>query len=503
MSNYAFVVDSSYKPFSLQEMLVPFTAYKEEFEKAETAYTDLTDKADTFKYLSEKLPEGSKARQLYEGYANNLKSQAEDLAHNGLTRANRTALTSLKRRYQGEIGRVAKADEAMEAEKKLRQSLNAQDSSRLYAMDNLSVDDFLDGNNPNLYNISGNELYTRGAAAGKAASSRVYNFGEGNITLGGYYRDVVSKVGYGPQAIAKFREDISSNPELAAAVDSILAERGVTQNLTGVNLERARQSVINGIIDGAVYQENHNPQRDLGVLTQAEKIADTRAKQAQAINMWQAGVKFDSKGNVVADKDNINYQAKQLANEAAQVQMDIMYPVGEDGKRHLSADYKLDKKGNPKIATDDSTDTESKTISTALLKLEKSDLAHNEGFEVTAGGDRKQYRYIGAVSSHGGKWYHGNIGDDNPGHKGWGFLSSSNVENAWGNFSAEGSDSKVMRVLSQSEVESLMTDSGLSKAISDQLESAIKAGAKVSDIQIVEVPNEKDSHKKGYLIAVN
>lgn len=320
MANFSFVVDSSYKPFSLQEMLVPFTAYKEEFEKAENAYTDLTDKADKFKYLSETLPEGSKARQLYEGYADNLKTQAEDLAHNGLTRANRTALTSLKRRYQGEIGRVAKADEAMEAEKKLRQSLNAQDSSRLYAMDNLSVDDFLDGKNPNLYNISGNELYTRGAAAGKAASSRVYNFGEGNITLGGYYRDVVSKVGYGPQAIAKFREDISSNPELAAAVDSILAERGVTQNLTGVNLERARQSVINGIIDGAVYQENHNPQRDLGVIDAATQAQLDLSKENRDIELQTKGLTYNPKTHEVTyniDKDPEIAKAKAIADAKA------------------------------------------------------------------------------------------------------------------------------------------------------------------------------------------
>ena len=317
MGNFSFVVDSSYKPFSLQEMLVPFTAYKEEFEKAENAYTDLTDKADKFKYLSETLPEGSKARQLYEGYADNLKTQAEDLAHNGLTRANRTALTSLKRRYQGEIGRVAKADEAMEAEKKLRQSLNAQDSSRLYAMDNLNVDDFLDGKNPNLYNISGNELYSRGAAAGKAASSRVYNFGEGNLTLGGYYRDVVSKVGYGPQAIAKFREDISSIPELAAAVDGILAERGVTQNLTGVNLERARQSVINGIIDGAVYQENHNPQRDLGVIDAATQAQLDLTKRGQDITLASSGMTYNDKTKTVSydkEKDPSLSKAKAIAD---------------------------------------------------------------------------------------------------------------------------------------------------------------------------------------------
>lgn len=271
MANYQFVVDSTFQPFNMQEMLVPFAAYKDAFEKSEEQYDTLAQGADKFKYLSETLPEGSKAREVYEGYANDLRTQAEDLAHNGLTMGNRRALTSLKRRYQGEIGRILQADEALREEKKLRRSLNAQDSSMLYANDNLNIDDFMDGNNPNLYSISGNELYTRGAAAGKAASSRVFSAGDAGSTLGGYYRDYVQKLGYSPETIRKFYEDMSTIPELQRAADSILEERGVNQNLTGYNLRRARQSVINGMIDGAIYQENHSPQRDLGVLDAATK----------------------------------------------------------------------------------------------------------------------------------------------------------------------------------------------------------------------------------------
>lgn len=305
MANFSYVVDSSFQPFSMQEMLVPFSAYKDAFEKGEEAYNDLTDKSDKFKYLSDTLPEGSRARQLYEGYANDLKTQAEDLAHNGLTMTNRRALTSLKRRYQGEIGRLIKADEAMDVEKKLRQSLNAQDSSRLYATDNLNIDDFLDGRNPNLYSISGNELYTRGAAAGKAASSRVFSAGDEGSTLGGYYRDYVQRMGYGADTMQKFREDMSAIPELQMAADAILEERGVPQNLTGVNLQRARQSVINGMIDGAVYQEQHNPQRDLGVMTAGENAQIAMQKRSQNISLGSQGLTYDEKtGKVTYDPNN-------------------------------------------------------------------------------------------------------------------------------------------------------------------------------------------------------
>ena len=297
MPDYSFVVSPSFNPFSMQEMLVPFSAYKDAFEKSEEQYDTLTQGADKFKYLSETLPAESKARQIYEGYANDLRAQAEDLAHNGLTMGNRRALTSLKRRYQGEMGRILQADEAMREEKKLRQSLGAQDTSLLYANDNLNIDDFLDGNTPNLYRISGNELYTRGAAAGKAASSRIFSAGDAGSTLNGYYRDYVQKMGYSPETIRKFYEDMSTIPELQRAADAILEERGVNENLSGYNLRRARQSVINGMIDGAVYQENHSPQRDLGVMDAAtnEQLGLSAASQGmEKVNgRWQYNPKID------------------------------------------------------------------------------------------------------------------------------------------------------------------------------------------------------------------
>lgn len=300
MANYAFVVDNSFQPFSMQEMLVPFSAYKDAYEKSEEQYNDLSDKSDKFKYLSETLPEGSKARKLYEGYANDLARQAEDLEHNGLSMSNRRALTSLRRRYQGEIGRLLQADEAMREEKKLRRSLSAQDSSMLYATDNLNIDSFLDGESPNLYNISGNELYTRGAAAGKAASSRVFSAGDAGSTLNGYYRDYVQKMGYSRDTIQKFYQDMSAIPELQMAADAILEERGVNQNLTGHNLQRARQSVINGMIDGAIYQENHNPQRDLGVLTETEKQQMDLTRRGQNISLASQGLTYDENTGTIS-----------------------------------------------------------------------------------------------------------------------------------------------------------------------------------------------------------
>lgn len=299
MGNYSYVIDSTFQPFSMQEMLVPFTAYKEAFEKTEEAYNDLSDKSDKFKYLSETLPEGSKARALYEGYANDLRQRAEDLAHNGLTMGNRRALTSMKRRYQGEIGRLLQADERLKEERKLRQSLNAQDASRIYSTENLSIDDFLDDNTPNLYNVSGKELYAAGAAAGKAASSRVFSAGDAGSTLNGYYIDYVQKNGYSPELIQKFYEKMSTIPELQRAAEDIAVQYGVDKNLTGYGLERATKSILRGMIDGAIYQESHSPQRDLGRLTAAEQTQADLSRRSQDIELASNGMTYDDKTKTV------------------------------------------------------------------------------------------------------------------------------------------------------------------------------------------------------------
>jgi hypothetical protein len=508
-NNYSFVIDSSFQPFTMQEMLVPFTAYKEAFEKSEEAYADLRDKADKFKYLSKTLPEDSKARQIYEGYANDLKAQAEDLARNGLGMGNRRALTGLRQRYQGEIGRLVEADTALKQEQALRRQMSAKDPSMLYAAENLNIDNFLNGQTPNLYGISGTDLYTKAAAASQAMSKRQFSVNGQSKTLGGYYYDYIQRMGYTPEQLRQFGDQISADfaaqvsvlPELQQAANQILEANGVNENLTGNSLRKAQQQVIRGLIDGAVYSEQHNPQRNLGVMTAAEKAADarareaaTRAQQQMELSALQSGYKREN-GKWVLDEEGIKKRAEIMGIGSYNPDE---WEVGPDGKvrrkvKSTTAQTSEEKKENKKH--------------TALLKLGKAELAHNEGFDVTFGDDRHHYNYIGAISKHGDKWHHGAIGDDNPGHNfpgAWGWASTSNVENAWGNFSAEGSDSKDMRVLSPSEMVSLVSnDAELLQAIQERAE-AMGIDPNTADIQLIEVPNEKGGGgQKGYLIAVH
>lgn len=269
MANYSFVIDSSFKPFSMQEMLVPFEYYKDAYDKADEQYNELQDKSDAFKYLSETLPEDSKARQIYEGYANGLREQAEDFAQNGLSMANRRALSSYRKRYAGEIGRLSKADEALQKEIDRRTALNANDPTTLYATDNLSIDDFLDRKRPNDYSVSGDKLYQRGVQIGASDSSRIWS-NPNVVNVNKYYQSIYQSNGRDPRILAEWRNKLESIPELNESLNATLKEFGVTDNLTGANYERAKESVINGIINGSTYKRNDNIQRDLSQMSAYE-----------------------------------------------------------------------------------------------------------------------------------------------------------------------------------------------------------------------------------------
>lgn len=378
-NNYSFVIDSSFKPFTFQEMLAPYTIYKTESDKAEEAYIDLSDKADKFKYLSETLPEGSKARKIYEGYAEDLKAQADDFAQHGLTMSNRGALTGLRKRYSGEIGRLAEAQTKLDKEMDLRRQMSTKDSSILYALDNLSIDNYLDGATPNLYNISGNELYAKGAAAGKAASSRIYNNPEVQ-KLDKYYNNYFNTVGYSPEKMQEFRNNLAAIPELQKAAMDIARANNIGElGESSENYKTALQQIINGIADGAIYERRDNLQRNLGVLTAKEEEDKRQATlsynlQVEGLNRQAAaqGLHWDK------DTKSFKYDIRTDPRYAGEL---WKWKVEQDEngnwvvKEHSKAYEDAVKKGTIKA------DNSSKNGNKPVSKIDTSKLINNGKFE--------------------------------------------------------------------------------------------------------------------------
>lgn len=289
MANLALTIDSYFRPYSFEERIKPYLLYKDAYEKAEAAYDELSDKADTFSYLANKLGDdpNNRAAMIYKGYADELHRQADDLAMNGLNMSNRRALNNLRRRYQGEIGQLVKADERMKEVQKKRDALQAAGKQMFYGVDNLDINDFLgDGSQFNGYAIDADDLRKEAAAYAQNVSSGMY---ESDLipSTNKYFLEQVQRHGYRPEILAAWRNNLESIPEFNRAVDDIIKARGIDTNLKGRNYEEARQTIINGIMEGTVSKTTSDFTSNPGVLTAAQQEAADRAAAKQAFDEEQ------------------------------------------------------------------------------------------------------------------------------------------------------------------------------------------------------------------------
>ena len=305
MPNYQYVTTAQYRPYTMQEMLTPFMMYKEEYEKSEAAYQDLQDKMDTFSYLKSVAEENpdSKAARIYQGYADEMNRQFSDFISNGLNVNNRRGLTNLKRRYKGEIGRLEQAKATLD---EITKEMRAKGSSYLWGNVNPTIDDVLDNPAYTNYGISSEDLYKRGAQFAQSASSRLY----GNTQvrdLTRYYQEIMQQQGYSPELVKDFQNRLDAIPEFRDAVERIMLDTGAGQNLSGNNLERARQSIISGLIDGAAYKENTSVKDNPGVMTAAQEDASMRGWRSQYLQEGHYGYKWNPTTKSYEDRNEWMY----------------------------------------------------------------------------------------------------------------------------------------------------------------------------------------------------
>lgn len=352
MANYNYVVNSHFHPFSFQERVAPFMLYKDAYDKAEEKLVEMQKGAGLFKYLSSELPEKSRARQLYESYANDLETQAKDFLKNGLTMPIKGAITRLRGRYSSEIGMLERADKKLNEEIAARNAMRANGKMMLFANENPTIDDFLDGSKFNNYGISTDALYQKGFNAAKAASMRKVWAGDVGSVMG-YYKDWVQRKGYTEQDLMTFRNEIkqqflhdavTSLPGLQKSLAGILKSEGVEDNLVGNNYDRAFEATLNGMMDGAIFEESHTPQRDLGKIDaatadshaiQREQMRQTRDLQELAYQRQLAmnGLteKRDANGNIIYDYNSENDVEKKRTSAKYEAMYKAKYPDGIPG----------------------------------------------------------------------------------------------------------------------------------------------------------------------------
>lgn len=316
MANYNFVVDSTFRPFTFDEMVKPLLLYKEAYDKAKEEYKELEDAEDFSYLLDNTVPEDDRARQIYEGYINERNPLFDDFSRNGLSVSNQRGLLGLRSRYRKDIGRLKKADELMKEIMKTHRDLKTRDDSIIFASEDYNLSDYLDGNVPNNYYVSGNSLYTKGAIAGEKASKRIYS-NPIVARLSNQFLDIIQEQGYSPEKVQEFRNNIASIPELQRlAIDIAKAEGLENLGEDSDKFRRGFQQIINGIADGVIYQRSDTPKDNKDYISAAQAASLNYQKQRDMLDYYTKGIIIGKDGSINYDPTK-NVQAQSAASIAA------------------------------------------------------------------------------------------------------------------------------------------------------------------------------------------
>ena len=264
-------IGSKFQPYTLAEMLVPYQAYKQEFDKREELYNTYAENAGLIGSQLDDTLDKDLIDAVYNPYMQELNQAASELSSKGLSPENRKNLQNLRRRFGSDIAPIKVASEARAEARKNWDKLSSQDKTLMTNANPYyqAVSSYMNGKSPETYYVSGNELYGRGKALAEAFSKTLREVPNGEAlanTLGGQYYRITRQYGPDSKQMQDFMNDVADSiPELRSQVEDILSNTDISkEGFTDADRNKARQYIIEGMKAGlsgnteVQYLENKN-----------------------------------------------------------------------------------------------------------------------------------------------------------------------------------------------------------------------------------------------------
>ena len=264
-------IGSKFQPYTLAEMLVPYQAYKQEFDKREELYNTYAENAGLIGSQLDDTLDKDLIDTVYNPYMQELNQAASELSSKGLSPENRKNLQNLRRRFGSDIAPIKVASEARAEARKNWDKLSSQDKTLMTNANPYyqAVSSYMNGKSPETYYVSGNELYGRGKALAEAFSKTLREVPNGEElanTLGGQYYRITRQYGPDSKQMQDFMNDVADSiPELRSQVEDILSNTDISkEGFTDADRNKARQYIIEGMKAGlsgnteVQYLENKN-----------------------------------------------------------------------------------------------------------------------------------------------------------------------------------------------------------------------------------------------------
>lgn len=209
-------INSTFKPYTFEEMLKPLQIYGEEYARQEAALNELQTKADMWKNIVNETND-PKAYKMYESYMQGIEDITNSLME-GLSPATRRGVLDMTKRYASDIVPIENAyKRRQELIDEQRKALN-NDDSLLFSTDAsmLSLDQLIDNPATSYISASRSKAHKALAEDAKALQNAIRNNpDEWKPILGNQYYERVSTYGFTEDEVnAAILGDPNANPIL-------------------------------------------------------------------------------------------------------------------------------------------------------------------------------------------------------------------------------------------------------------------------------------------------
>ena len=203
MANYSLTVNSTFNPYSLQELLPIYQANAQAQYQAEEAFSQLQMKADQWEKLANNAQDAD-VYSKYKSYSNQLKEAANDVLNNGINAASRRNLMNMRAQYASNIIPIEEAYNKRQQQAQVLWQARLQDPT-LIAQDpsELGLSYYMKNPTYTPQSYSGKLLTAQSAQAAQNLAKTLSSYGKGE-PIDSYTNTFIQKHGLTRNDIQKY-----------------------------------------------------------------------------------------------------------------------------------------------------------------------------------------------------------------------------------------------------------------------------------------------------------
>lgn len=225
MPNFSLVANSTFQPFTYQELLAPVMDMSNYHQKIADEYDKLSSQADVLEAMgANDRDKGAYTR--YKNYSDALRMEADNLAMNGLDSESRQRLSELRRRYNTDIVPLQNAWNKREQEVSDQMKARLANPSLMFTRDanTTSIDDYVVNPTGGYGVINGSNIATQMSNMAKNLAEQVRSGRRENVDP--YTYRYIEQYGLDENIIRNWR----NYPTLAAMYEQVMRSNGVTED---------------------------------------------------------------------------------------------------------------------------------------------------------------------------------------------------------------------------------------------------------------------------------